>query len=837
MRSANFVFLFLGTLLFCIFAAMAAKEDVAVKSAPQLRDSTLNINSAFTNASDSTDILDSTQASITQPDSIDYEATDIVYDIKRRIIHLNDRAVVRYHGMTLIADTIIFHQEKDILEAIGLPQLIDGSDTTTGETMVYNIRTRRGRVTYASATNSGSHYDGNLIVRSADNALYMREGSFAACARIDTPQTSFYGKDIKVMPGNKTIVRPVVMNLADVPVAVLPYFIFPLDRSRTTGILTPAFGGQPQNGGYLDNLGLYLAPNDYMDFTASTRIYEFREVLIRLSSQYTMQYWFNGSISGQWAQTGDFKNRNSQWSLDYNHNQTITPDNLLTLSGRGSLVSSKQFYTKYSRDTTLLINQTATANLSLSKRFPAINASSAISWNRTQNLRTNYITEELPSFSFNLPSRPLIPQKKSSEDEKNEPVWFNNIYYNYGIRGLMRHEAFDSLPDVFRSGITQSIDISAPQTIFKYFTINPSFRTRLSTFDAYIDTSAVDTFFSYDTLFDSTRQITKIDTTRKAIFDTTYAFRADPDFRFADANDVSWSTGVSLSTHLYGTFPIRIFNFAGLRHTLTPSVSYSFTPAHEQPHSFVRIVDYATGQKKQSQIINFNLGNQFDGKVIKPPLREGDEPKEEKFTILTASLSTSYNREAEKRRWSDLSLNAGTSFQRLGVNFSSSFWLYDEQDQLSAPTLSNYSVNFSVGTLGASGSLWDGDFIDRNGFLPRNRLSDYLNAGQQQWSVSLSPSYSFSASKQHRNDPFVINREYHLGANASINFTRRWSVRWGSTYNFATNQFIGNNCNFYCDLECWDLSFDWNPGGINSGSYYFLVKLKKIPDIKWDKRS
>ncbi|MBD3391033.1 MAG: hypothetical protein GF410_03360 [Chitinivibrionales bacterium] len=57
----------------------------------------------------------------------------------------------------------------------------------------------------------------------------------------------------------------------------------------------------------------------------------------------------------------------------------------------------------------------------------------------------------------------------------------------------------------------------------------------------------------------------------------------------------------------------------------------------------------------------------------------------------------------------------------------------------------------------------------------------------------------------------------------------------GGYYNFVTNRFEGMNFAFQCDLECWDMKFDWHPSGWNQGSFWFTVGVKKHPDIKWDR--
>ena len=71
-----------------------------------------------------------------------------------------------------------------------------------------------------------------------------------------------------VKPKETITARPVVLNIADVPVAVLPMIVAPLKSGRKSGLLTPKFGGDQVQGYYMSNLGFYYAPNDYWDAMA-----------------------------------------------------------------------------------------------------------------------------------------------------------------------------------------------------------------------------------------------------------------------------------------------------------------------------------------------------------------------------------------------------------------------------------------------------------------------------------------------------------------------------------------------------------------------------------------
>ncbi len=799
-------------------------------------------------------------------DTVYYSAEGgyIDYDVENKKMNLIHNASIRYQDITLNADTITYLIEDGLMIASGKPQLIEKKDTTVGESMIYNIKTKRGRVKYASAHMDEAYFNGTKIVKTEDNALYIDEGDYTTCAKIDTPDYFFYGQNIKVIPNKEIIGRPVIFALGAAPVAALPYFIFPLDRDRQSGILTPSWGGHPESGGYLDNLGYYWVPNDYLDVTAWARVSEFRDFVLNGSSRYKAKYLLDGSIAARYAYQGDVFARSDQWSIDYNHSQMLTPDGNFTLSGRGSLVGTQSFYRTFTEDSTELLNQTINANLSLSKRFTDINASLSANWNRNQNLTTNQISEDLPSLNFSLPSRdlfPFTPSENSPGGEKEEPAWYNKINYSYSASALRKTNSSpaDTSQNFAKMGATQSFGISAPQQLFKWITMSPSFNAQLSTFDSYKYDQAYDTNnvtnFTYDTLtmaekatrpVDSVRvvdtiftqnfQTNKIDTAFKVIKDTSVTKIPLYHAYNKPANDFSWNAGVSLSTILYGMFPIKIFNFTGLRHVFTPSISYTYTPTHDlQKRIFYPVAPFAAQKDKQSQSVGINLSNEFQGKALAQPVVAGEKPVENKFQILTAGLSTAYDFEAPKRKFSDLSLNANTAYQIISVRYNSDFWFYDQNDALRFPILRNYTVTISPNnSLGVSGNFWEGDKVVLDSLQPKDDLR-YNNAGPQKWSAGISPSYTFTQSRDLPTAPFVTTKNYSLSTSASCNFTRNWSMSWSSTYNFVTNQFVDHDIHFHYEQDCWELRFDWRPSGYNPG-YYFLVNIKKIPEIKWENR-
>lgn len=380
--------------------------------------------------------------------------------------------------------------------------------------------------------------------------------------------------------------------------------------------------------------------------------------------------------------------------------------------------------------------------------------------------------------------------------------------------------------------------------------------------DAYKDTLASNFLIANDTLIDTLAQSAISDTglkqysirdtftqiNRNGFIDTFFvvanndSIKKDSTKIYASHNsgaaDATWNGGFSMATTLYGIWPVHILNFVGLRHTLSPSINYTFTPMSTAnlDKRFFDVGISTFGQLKQSQVVSFSLNNSFDGKM----LTKGDsiKPVESKFHILDASAGISCDVEKGRKGFSDLSLSGSTANQFLAISVSSAFWVYADKtnEVFDIPGLNYYSVNLNPQiNMNATGNLWDGDLLTYSGFKGESDPLRYAKAGKQTWQLSLRPSYSFSQSRTSRTAPFITTQNYQLSTSANISFARNWTASWNSYYNFTTNQLVGHSIDFYCDLECWDLRFNWRPSGFNPG-YNFLVNIKKIPEIKWERK-
>ena len=310
----------------------------------------------------------------TGTDTIEYHAVDLVYDVETSTFNLNNEAQLKYRTATLDADTILFDQENEVLMASGEPILRETKNPSlSGMRLKYNMKSRIGEIYYATTYQDNQQLNGMEVRRLPDTRLQIARGDFSTCNDSTHQHFYFYGRRMVVKPKETITARPVVLNIADVPVAVLPMIVAPLKSGRKSGLLTPKFGGDQVQGYYFSNLGFYYAPNDYWDATIKGDIIEGEEARFERSTltgevRYKKRYVLDGNVSYT-SYLEEFDMANSGYDIRFTHNQNLTPDGKHTLSGSGSFVSDRSVRKDNALDAETILNQQANANMAYSGKF------------------------------------------------------------------------------------------------------------------------------------------------------------------------------------------------------------------------------------------------------------------------------------------------------------------------------------------------------------------------------------------------------------------------------------------------------------------------------------
>lgn len=757
----------------------------------------------------------------TGTDTIEYHAVDLVYDVESSTFNLNNEAQLKYRTATLDADTILMDQEHSILMASGDPVLRETKNPSlSGMRLKYNLNSRVGEIYYATTFQDNQQLNGMEVRRLPDSRIQIARGDFSTCNDSTHQHFYFYGRRMVVKPKETITARPVVLNIADVPVAVLPMIVAPLKSGRKSGLLTPKFGGDQVQGYYLSNLGFYYAPNDYWDATLKGDIIEGEEARFEKSTltgevRYKKRYVLDGNISYT-SYLEEFDMANSGYDIRFSHNQNLTPDGKHTLSGSGSFVSDRSVRKDNSLEAETILNQQANANLAYSGKF-GTNKSLTVKVSQSHNLRTDNLERQLPDVQYRQ-SGPLFSFELDEDEEASEDGSIESYLekFNYSFNNRFNYytkQAPDTTLDKDTTaeyvGYTGTYSLDYSGSIFDVINLTPR-----ATFTGY---------------WTGTGWINPNDSAK---YRKRY-MSLDPEHDEYGQFAYNHNYSITADTKLYGIWVPEIGRFTGIRHVLSPSVSYTYAPEIDTvkkfaPHPLLGQSPYQTEQKT----VGFGLNNDFDIKYLKVVGHKADTTKgdtaksvEDQYgnrRLLTTRHNVSYNFAADSLQWSDINSSFGLQVlpdYMFTVSTRHSFYhrFTDDPNKVRVPELTYWgyelSRNFS----------WSGTM---NAGLP-SQLGKYE---MLRWSFGLDYRYTFSSTRVAK-DLFQDNVSHSTGITASFMPTVNWDVSYSTRYDYNEGRFVTHEFTFNRTLHCWQLDFTWTPTGPAAG-WSFSIYVRDLPDIK-----
>lgn len=791
MRSFRLVAAWTG--LFLLTLTGSAFAQVGIPVAPGAE----SVGNLVKASSDSADSVASTK-----PDTVRYRGDDLDYDAETRRLILAGHAHLEYRSTVLSADSVYYDQETGFLEAAGTPDIHDAALAPfQGERLRYNLKTRRGILIDGRSEQNGDFYRGGEIRRNPDKSLEVIDGDFCQCKGKGDPDYWFASGRMAVDPEERAVAAPVVLNIAEVPVAVVPFVMFPLGKGRRSGLLAPKIGGDQRQGFYARNLGAYWGISDYADLLASGDLIEgergrFDQASATAELRYKKRYWLDGSLS--WKEhLQEFGSKGSGWEARYTHDQQLLPEpDKATLKGQGAFVSNSTVRSDNALTVEEVLDQTANADLQAQYRWKQ--ASATVSASQQSNLTTGLRQRELPAASLQSSG-----QVWRGDDDPDPASLLQSLRYSYQVRtSRFQDKEADSGRDstarpteLSYTGATQTGSLTASQTVFDHLKLGASVNAQHDW-----------TYNSYS----------------EGPVPTGQWRRFDPD-RYDPDQSFRWNTGVTAGTDIYGIWLPHWGRFGGLRHTVSPSTGYTFYPHIDERPMFVANPRLAQNTRQnRSQLLSLGLGQKLDAKILPTrgdTSRTGAAAKPAALSIVSLSTSTAYDLEKDVKPWSDLTTTYNTGLlQAVDLNGSFVHSFYDrfaaDSTTENFPILQLWTVAFSKG-LAVAGSLSDGIVSDTTG---------------SPWNANLNYSYSLRSERVSR-EVFRSTRVQSLSVGAGLHPTRAWDATWRSVYNFDEGTFVSHDLSFKRPLGCWDLSFGWVPVGPARG-WNFLIQIRDVPDVK-----
>jgi hypothetical protein len=456
-------------MLFCTLLLSIASSTLAQPSAPSM----VGMEKSF-------GAIGSLGDSIVT-DSVAYSADHIRYDLDSKVISLTGKAEIHFGRMTLSGYRIRFITEKDLVIAeghalpgypdsiLGLPRFSDGKEWFTGSRMTYNIRNKRGVVEGGYSESGTDIYGGEAIKRTGHEQLDVREGTYTTCTDKHS-HYCFHASQMRIIVGDRVIARPVVMEVADVPMFWFPFGVFFVNKDRHSGFLSPRMGENLYSGRYMRGLGYYFAPNDYIGGQAVVDMDEKNGYTWNTSANYARRYHLRGGIASRYSKDwGEDPTR--VWTLGVRHRQELTPRSALT-ANINYTSTSRPISTAGSTPATDLY-QVYNSTLGYSRSWETGYSLRAELW-RSQNLQNNQLSQRVPSVSISSGTQYFIPQSvprgPRAQAQSRDPNWYERLTYNWRWSGTNTGTRGPSDKTIYDTWVLEEQSIRGDSVIRYYLT-------------------------------------------------------------------------------------------------------------------------------------------------------------------------------------------------------------------------------------------------------------------------------------------------------------------------------------------------------------------------------
>ncbi|HEX6434649.1 MAG TPA: twin-arginine translocase subunit TatC, partial [Gemmatimonadales bacterium] len=331
-----------------------------------------------------------------------YRADSATVFVQEERVLLKGKALTERRGTSLEAESITYRRASCVLDASGDPRLFDRGQVLVGEGIRYDTCVRRGVITDALTNFSeGStvwFLRGDVSQDSSSSRIYAASSEISSCD-LPVPHYHFAGREVKWVSRSVLVARPVVLYVRDVPIMWLPFIFQDMRPGRHSGILIPQFGFndlvRPSRSynRQITNLGYYWAPNDYIDLTGRLDWYSNRYLQYGVGGQYS---WINRFMDGSVAFSKQQQSEGgSSTTLRWDHRQTFDLSTSLNLDL--NYASNTSVIQRNAIDP-LLNTQQITSSLNFSKRYGW--GTLTIGGNRRQSLSDGSVQQLLPALTI-----------------------------------------------------------------------------------------------------------------------------------------------------------------------------------------------------------------------------------------------------------------------------------------------------------------------------------------------------------------------------------------------------------------------------------------------------
>ncbi len=824
---------------------------------------------------------------------VEYNAKDsMISDVTGQKLYLYGDATVKYQDLNIEAAFIMLDLEKSEVMAeyredslgnkVGIPAFSQGEQNFTAYRMRYNYESGKGKVFDITTQQNDVVVKGSELKFITDQGpedtsktyiFYDKNAIFTTCTA-EHPHFGIRSGKQKVINDKLIVVGPSNLEIMGVPTPlVLPFGFFPMTKGRRSGLLFPRDYEYSRQWGFgLRDIGWFFPLGEHINLTLRTDVYLKGTFGAKISSQYNKRYAYTGNFNFGFDSRRSESNegiisRQNSISLSWSHQQAAAAHPTNKFGGSINMQFLGNYQSLVNNEAEFVLNNTLNSNFGFTKKWRDKPYNLNITLSHTQNTRSNLMNVTLPVVRFSTGT--LYPFKSKSGGG-NQKKWFENIIVRY--TGEARNQLSGQADSFFQArtletakiGVRHDIQASSSFKLLKYFSLNPSI-----TYQEVWNVKRV------NKMFDPT-PLVKVDTIPddegifppQLIRDTlTYgSVIGDTIWSWAPYRQYSFSMG--LTTQIFGTLRFRGNGLKGIRHTIKPSISFSYSPDYlserrgyfqevqtdsrfpDQTRTFSIFEDGVFGSPRQSgeqMSLNFSFRNIVEAKYFSK--KDSIDKKLKIFDNL--NVSGNYNFAADSLKFSQIRLSGATRFFKgtTTLRFSATYDPYafnedgrrinkfaiNETGQLLRFVNANVGIatNLTVSKIralfqGREEPLDEGRRVGGPQDGPpgaaqarREREEDLLSL-LENFSISHNIAFRWDQNSDQR-DTFRITTN-SINLRGSIRMTKNWNINIGNIgYDFSRKDITYPSVGFSRDLHCWEMGLNWQP---TRGTYSFYIRVK-----------
>ena len=816
-------------------------------------------------------------------DNVKYDASDsIIIDQKNNKIKLYNNAKIVYGDIELTSGFIVLDFKENIVNAGRIsdsdgnltqyPTFTQGENVVNPDSIKYNFDNQKALIWNSKSEENGMNILSSLTKKQNDSVYYLKDGKVTTGGNLmgdETEEADYFFKirKGKLVPGGNIITGFTNLFVKNVPTPIgLPFAYFPSQQTKDSGFIIPNINESNQRGYSLQNGGYYLPLSEFFDLTVLGDYYTNGSYGLNISSLYKKRYKSNGNftiryenlISGERG-LPDY-GKSTIYNVRWSHTKDPKSSPNSSFSASVNFGSSDYFRQSVNQlNTANFLNNNLSSSISYSKSFPgSAGVRISLTANMSQNTQSQEVNLTLPTLTVS--SNRFYPFERKGKSKKG---FLQNINIQYSSKAENRAIFADDLllkKGMFenaKSAVQHNIPFQTNFKMFKHFSVSVGGQYT-------------------ETWTGKTIKLNNFNEELGVVKDTLGGFD-----RFGVYN-----YNASVTTKIYGIVNFKPKNkIQSIRHTISPSISYSNNPSFEEYYD-TYIIDangntaeytrfqgglYNAPGRNYSSSIGFSIKNVIEAKV-KP--KDSTETELKKINIFNnLNISTSYNLAAEEFNLSPIRVNGSIDLTKgFTVNTGATFDPYalDENNN----RINVFNSKNGGGLLRLTSANISTQYQINNDTFKRGQTQDQIDentSGGGRNDDLFGVSQNFSDSRQNMDEedeeaeeidltnyiykmPWSLNLAYSLTYNNSrgqkdfstnslmissnLTLTPKWTVGISSGYDFKQKGFTYTQIRFDRDLDSWKLDFSWVPFSPRASWNFFIgIKSGLLSDLKYEKRS